>query len=338
MTSGREEEVCVVAVDVMGCTGDVRAAVQGAAAVSLQTDIQMLLVGSAPRIQAALEETAYNPEQIDIVDAPEEPLAMSDPPERAMRRGSRCSLAVATNLVADGSAATLVSAGNASALWMLCVERLRLAPGVRRAAVAAVFPRHVEDRGADPLGLILDVGATVRCGADDLLQFAHLGAAYVRCVSKLAKPRVGLLNMATRADAGGATLVEAYGLLQRDRSLHFVGNIEGHELVSGRAELVVCEGLLGNVVLKMLHGLADIAVDLTGAAANRNWRWRAGMAMLGSGIERRTPMVEYVAYAGAPILGFTSVPIYCEPTAPARALGNAIKLAAKVRRDMRPLS
>jgi phosphate acyltransferase len=334
VTEKSEDSVSVVAVDVMGCTADVHAAVQGAAAVSLQTDIQMLLVGSAPRVQAALEEAAYNPEQIDIVDAPEQPLGMSDPPDRAMRRGSRCSLAVATNLVADGAASTMVSAGNTSALWSLCRDRLRLAPGVRRAAVAAVFPRHVEDRSADPLGLILDVGATVRCDASDLLQFAQLGAAYVGCVSKVSEPRVGLLNMATRPEAGDATLIEAYRLLQRDRSLRFIGNIEGHELVSGRAELVVCEGLLGNVVLKMLHGLANIAVDLTGAAASRNWRWRAGMAMLGSGVERRTPMVEYVAYAGAPILGFTAVPVYCEPTSPSRALGNAIKLAAKVRRDL----
>ncbi len=326
----------VVAVDVMGCEGNVQAAVEGAAAVSLQTDIQMLLVGSAPRVQAALEETAYNPEQIDIVDAPEEPLGLSDPPERALRRSSRCSLAVATALVADGTAATLVSAGNGPALWLLCLERLSLAPGVRRAAVAAVFPRKVEERTADPLGLILDVGATVRCDASELVQFAHLGAAYVRCVSKLAAPRIGLLNMATRRDAGDATLVDSYRRLEREHALNFIGNIEGHELVSGRAELVVCEGFVGNVVLKMLHGLADIAVDLTGAAANRNWRWRAGMAMLGSGVERRTPMVEYFAYAGAPILGFTSVPIYCEPTSPARALGNAIKLAAKVQRDLRP--
>ena len=324
----------VIAVDAMGCLGDVRPAVEGAAGVSLQTDIQMVLVGSEPRIQAALEETAYNPELIDIVDAREEPLGISDPPDRALTRGSRCSLAVATQLVADGSAATMVSAGNGAALWQLCVARLELDRAVRRAAVGAVFPRHVEAHGVDPLGLILDVGATVRCDTADLVQFAQLGSAYVRCVSEVASPKVALLNMATRKGAGGDVLTAAYGRLERDRTLHFVGNVEGHELVSGRADVVVCEGLLGNIVLKMLHGLTGIAVDLTGAAARRSWRWRAGMAMLGSGVERSTPMVEYVAYAGAPILGFTTVPVYCEPASPARALGNAIKLAAKVQRDL----
>ncbi len=324
----------MIAVDTMGCLGDVRAAVEGAAGVSLQTDIQMLLVGAEARIQAALEETAYNPEHIDIVDAPERPLGISDPPERATASNSRCSLAVATQLVADGSAGTMVSAGNAPALWQLCVARLPLDRAVRRAAVGAVFPRHVEGQGEDPLGLILDVGATVRCDAADLVQFAQLGSAYVRCVSAVSSPKVGLLNMATRKGAGGDVLTRAYSRLEHDRSIHFVGNVEGHELVSGQADVVVCEGLLGNIVLKMLHGLTGIAVDLTGAAARRSWRWRAGMAMLGSGVERSTPMVEYVAYAGAPILGFTTVPIYCDPSSPARALGNAIKLAAKVQRDL----
>ncbi len=323
----------VIAVDTMACSGDVRAAVEGASGVSLQTDIQMVLVGPGTKIQAALEETAYNPEQIDIVDAPDPQIGVSDPPNRALARSSRCSLAVATQLVVDRGADTLVSAGNPSALWQLCRTRLTLASPNRLASVGAVFPRHVEGRGVDPLGLILDVGASVRCEASDLLHFARLGSAYVSCVSGVELPKVGLLNMATRKEAGGAVLSRAYREMERDRLLHFVGNVEGHELVSGQADVVVCEGLLGNVVLKMLHGLADIAVDLTGAAAQRNWRWRAGMAMLGSGVERSTPMVEYFAYAGAPILGFTSIPIYCDPTSPARALGNAIKLAAKVGRE-----
>lgn len=323
----------VIAVDTMGCDGDVRIAVEGAAAVSVQTDIQMLLVGPARRVQSTLEELAYQPEQIDIVDAAEEPLGISDPPDRALRRGSGCSLAVATDLVAGGKADTLVTAGNAPALWRLCREQLRLRDGVRRAAVAAVYPRQVDDRIKDPLGLILDVGATVRCDAADLVQFAYLGDAYVRCVSKVAEPRIGLLNMATRSTAGDEVLIEAYQSLRRADRLQFVGNLEGHELASGRADVVVCEGLLGNVVLKMLHGLALIAVDLAAAAVPRNWRWRAGMAMLGSGVDRRTPMIQYMAYGGAPILGFSAVPIYCDPASPTHALGNAIKLAAKVQRD-----
>jgi glycerol-3-phosphate acyltransferase PlsX len=324
----------VIAVDTMGCDGDVRAAVEGAAGVSLLSNTQMVLVGPEKRIQSVLDETSYNPEHIDIVDAGEKPIGVSEPPDRALAVSSRCSMAVATRLVGRGAADSIVSGGNVPALWQLCRRHLDLAPSVRLAAVGAVFPRHVLSQGADPLALILDVGATVRCDALDLVQFAQLGSGYVRCVSAVDRPRVGLLNMATRKGAGGEVLTEAYRLLERERAIEFVGNVEGHELVSGEADVVVCEGLLGNVVLKMLHGLATIAVDLTGAAARRNWRWRAGMAMLGSGVERRTPMVEYVAYAGAPILGFTRVPIYCDPISPPRALGNAIRLAAKVRRGL----
>lgn len=323
----------VIAVDTMGCNGDVRAAVEGAAAVSLTSDIQLILVGGAQSIQSALEEHAYQPERIDIVDAGEAPLTASDPPDRVLRRGSRASLAVAARLVAEGVADTMVTAGNVPALWSLCRDLLPLRKAVRHAAVAAVYPRQVDDRATDPLALILDVGATVRCDADELVQFAFLGDAYVRCVSKVAAPRVSLLNMATRPTAGDAALIEAHRRLSRAAALNFVGNLEGNELASGRADVVVCEGLLGNVVLKMLHGLAMIAVDLATASIPRSWRSRAGMAMLGSGFERQTPMVEYVAYAGAPILGFGPVPIYCDLNSPARALGNAVKVAAKVHRD-----
>ncbi len=326
--------MAVVAVDAMGCGGDVGPAVAGVAALSLESDIQVVLVGAAERIQGVLEETAYDPESIDIFDAPDAPLSVSEAPDRALARSSRTSLAAVVKLVADGAADTLVSAGNARALWRMCLRSLPLRRGVNHAAVAAVFPRHVDERGRDPLALILDVGATVRCTADTLLQFGVIGSAYVRCVSRVARPRVALLNMATRRDAGGAVLVEAYRRLERAPGIEFVGNLEGHELVTGNADVVVCEGLLGNIVLKMLHGLTAIAVDLTGAAVQRGWRWRAGMAMLGSGVDRRVPMVEYESYAGAPILGFESVPIYCDPASPAQALGNAVKLAAKVDRDL----
>ncbi len=324
----------LVAVDAMGCSGDVVPAVRGVAAVSRATDIQMLLVGDADSIQRALENTEYNPERIDIVDAPETPLGMSDPPDRALARHSRGSLATAVALVADGTAHSVVSAGNAPALWRLCLRHLQLRRGVAQAGVAAVYPRRVDDRLRDPLALILDVGATVHCDAPALVQFAELGEAYVRCVSKVERPRVALLNMATRADAGGEILIEAYRRLERSPGVEFVGNIEGHELVGGAADVVVCEGFAGNVVLKMLHGLTSLALDLTGAGAQRGWRWRAGMAMMGGNIGPQTPMIEYESYAGAPILGFESVPIYCEPAAPAQALGNAVKLAAKIVRDM----
>lgn len=323
----------IIAVDTMGCDGDVRAAVAGAAAVSLATDIQVVLVGNGQNIQAALEDCAYQPERIDIVDAAEPPLAASDPPDRALRRGSHLSLAVATRLVAEGTVDTLVTAGNLPALWRLWRDRIPLHRGIQRAAVAAVYPRQVEDRVADPLALVLDVGATVRCSAEDLVQFAFLGDAYARCVSKVPAPRIALLNMSASATAGDEVLIDANRRLRRAARLNFVGNIEGHELASGRADVVICEGLLGNVVVKMLHGLTLIAVDLATASIPRSWRSRAGMAMLGSGVDRRTPIVEYGAYAGAPILGFRTVPIYCEPSSPMRATANAIKVAAKVHRD-----
>ena len=323
-----------IAVDVMGGEHAPEAAVQGVAAVSLQTDIDCVLVGDEARILPLLEATAYNPERIAILHAAEAIGLDEDPRAAARYKRNKASLFVALREVAEGRCAAAVSAGNPGAAIAAALRELTLLPGVAKAAMAGVYPRATEAAGQDHLALALDVGATVRCSADELVQFAVMGSTYARVISKVVEPRVALLNMGRDPLQGDETLTAVHRRLRELRGINFVGNIEGHELTSGRADVVVCEGLLGNIVLRLLESVSSMAVDLTAAsAAPRTWRWRAGMAIMATGTDRLRALADYASYGGAPILGFEQVFLKAHSRAQAPAIANAVKVAAKAVRD-----
>lgn len=165
------------------------------------------------------------------------------------------------------------------------------------------------------------------------MQFAVMGSTYARVISKVAAPRVALLNMGRTAEQGDEILTAAHRRLEALAGVNFVGNIEGHQLSGGRADVVVCEGLVGNIVIKLLESVANMAVDLTSTAAQRNWRWRAGMAIMATGTDRLRALADYASYGGAPILGFEQVFIKAHARADAQSIANAVKVAAKAARD-----
>src|SRR5262245_18540354 len=216
------------------------AIVRGAALVSTTTEIETLLVGNVDRVQAILDQVPYNPEHLAIVPAAGV-IGMGDDPREAVRTRKDASLLVAIRAAAEGRADAVVSAGNTGACILGAAEHFGLLPGIRRAALASVYPRQAEHEGQDRMALLLDVGATVRCEADELVQFALMGSGYARRISKVREPRVGLLNMGAEPSKGGAVLVEANRRLREQGSLNFVGNVEGHDLVRGKADVIVCE-------------------------------------------------------------------------------------------------
>jgi glycerol-3-phosphate acyltransferase PlsX len=321
----------VIAVDAMGGDNAPDEVVKGVAEVSLATDIECLVVGDEPRIQFILEHVPYNPEQISILHAPDA-IGMAEDPHEAIRKRD-ASLVVGVRAVADGRAGAMVSAGNTGACVLACAKHFRLVKGIRRAALASVFPRHTEYLGQDRLALLLDVGATVHCEADELVQFALMGNAYARRISKVASPRVGLLNMGSEEMKGGKELVEAHRRLRELSGVNFMGNVEGNELVRGRADVIVCEGLVGNVTLKLIEGLSELFSDIAGLAAERRLAWRLGLYLLSRGIERLRALTDYTQYGGSPILGFEHLFIKCHGRSNAHALANAVKVAAKAVRD-----
>jgi glycerol-3-phosphate acyltransferase PlsX len=324
-----------IAVDAMG--GDLAPdeVVKGVAEVSLTTDIECLVVGDERRIQAVLEGVSYNPEHIAILHCADA-IGMAEDPREAVRTRHDASLIVAVRAAADGRADAVVSAGNTGACVLACAKHFRLLRGIRRAALASVFPRRTEYAGQDRLALLIDAGATVRCEADELVQFALMGHAYARRISKVANPRVGLLNMGSEPMKGGDVLVETRRRLSELPQLNFVGNVEGNELVGGRADVIVCEGLLGNVVLKLIEGVSEIFHDLSSHAGEHKLAWRLGLRLLSQEIERLRELTDYAQYGGAPILGFDRLFLKCHGRSNARAIANAVKVGAKAVRDRVP--
>ncbi len=319
-----------IAVDAMGGDHAPDEIVRGVAALSLEAPhIQTLLVGDEPRLTELLTKIRHDAERISIHHAGEV-VGMEDKPAETLALRPDASIIVAARLVAAGAAQALVSAGNTGASVMACSKSWKRIAGVRRAALAAVYPTELR-RGEkdDPFSLILDVGATLDVTAEDLVAFALMGSAYASRVSKNERPRVALLSSGAEAGKGPPAIVEAHRLLAASPDLNFVGNVEGVDIPRGTADVVVCSGFVGNVVLKMLEGVADTIVRLAGYAYKERLVWRAGLMMLSGGISRLKEVTDWEQYGGAPLLGFDNLFIKAHGRSKARAITNACKVAAK---------
>ncbi|MDB4964771.1 MAG: plsX [Myxococcales bacterium] len=319
-----------VAVDAMGGDHAPGEIVRGVAMLSLEAPhIYTLLVGDGEAIGAVLSTVRHDPERIAVHHAPEA-VKMWEKPAEALKEHPQASILVAAQLVADGAADALVSAGNTGASVLACARTWRKIPGVHRAALASVYPTEIR-RGEkdDPFSLILDVGATLDVTAEDLVAFAIMGSAYAARVSKNPRPRVALLSNGAEAGKGPPEIVEAHRLLQEATELNFVGNVEGVDIPRGTADVVVCSGFVGNVVIKMLEGVSETIVRLGHYASKEKILWRAGLALLSSGISRLKEVTDWEQYGGAPVLGFDKLFIKAHGRSRARAIANAAKVAAK---------
>lgn len=319
-----------IAVDAMGGDRAPEAIVEGVAHLSLErAQIQTLLCGDEARIAQVLARTRHDAERIRIVHA-SEAVGMHESPREALERKPDASIAVAARLVAAGEAEAMVSAGNTGASVMACSRHWRRIPGVRRAALASVYPTEMR-RGAknDPFSLILDVGATVDVSAEDLVAFALMGSAYAARISKNPRPRVALLSNGAEAGKGPPEVVRAHEILAGHRGLHFVGNVEGVDIPRGTADVIVCGGFVGNVVLKMLEGVSETVLDLARYAYKERLVWRIGLMMLSSGLGRLKELTDWEQYGGAPFLGFDRLFIKAHGRSGPRAVANAVKVAAK---------
>lgn len=318
-----------IALDAMGGDHGVAEAVGGAARLSLEpTDIHVVCVGEVEAMREVLDGLPHEPARLELA-ASGPAIPMCARPGDALAERTDWSVSRAAQLVAAGEADALVSAGNTGATVLSAARCFRRVPGIRRAALASVYPT-VRPRGPkeDPFALMLDVGATLRATADDLVGFAVMGAAYSAIVSEVEAPRVALLSNGHEPAKGTPEIVEAHRRLL-EAPLDFRGNIEGLDIPKGTVDVVVCDGFLGNVVLKMLEGMGDVIDTLAKDASSRSLQWRVGLSMLGSGLERLRGMTDFNAYGGAPLLGLSAPVIKAHGRSEARALRNALKVAAK---------
>ena len=319
-----------VALDTMGADGGVQPIVEGAAQLSLeQSDIHVVLVGDEDEITSVLGRTDHAHEKLSIAHAPT-CVEMTDKPSEALDRLPDCSILEACRQVKGAGADALVSAGNTGAVILGASRVFERLAGVRRVGLAAVYPT-VKRHGPhdDPFALMLDVGATMSCSAEDLVAFAVMGSCYSRIISDIDRPRVGLLSNGSEPTKGLPSIVEANELLRSMSGVEFVGNVEGLDIPRGTVDVVVCEGFIGNIVLKMLEGVSEVAKDLAKEAYGKKLRYKLGLGMLSKGIRKIKDMTDWKQYGGAPIVGFDHLVIKAHGRSNARAIRNALKVAGK---------
>jgi glycerol-3-phosphate acyltransferase PlsX len=319
-----------IAIDAMGGDQSPDEIVRGAAAASLALPgAELILVGDARRVARVLAESRHDAERVSIQHA-DQAVAMDEKPSDALAAKPESSILVAARLVARGDADALVSAGNTGACVLACARTFTLIDGVRRAALAAVYPTEMR-RGEkdDPFSMILDVGATLDVTPEDLVSFAIMGAAYAARISRNPRPRVALLSNGSEAGKGPREIVDAHQLLLACTGLNFIGNIEGVDIPRGTADVVVCSGFVGNVVVKMLEGVSETVIGLARYAYKEKLLWRAALGMLSGGLNRLKEITDWQEYGGAPLLGFDKLFIKAHGRSGSRAVQNAIKVAHK---------
>lgn len=322
-----------IVVDAMGGDHAPEEIIKGAAEASLLLpDVELVLVGDAAAIGKILPRIRHDGARVRVHHA-SAVIHMDEKPSEALAAKPDASIVVAADLVARGEGDALISAGNTGASVLACARRWKLMPGVRRSALAAVYPTELR-RGEhnDPFSLLLDVGATIEATAEDLVTFALMGAAYARIISRNPRPRVALLSNGHEAGKGPKAVVEAYDLLMASTELNFIGNVEGLDIPRGVADVVVCSGYVGNVVIKMLEGVSDTVLRLARYAYKERLLWRVALAMLSSGIERLKEVTDWEQYGGAPLLGFENLFIKAHGRSRQRAMANAVRLTTKALR------
>jgi glycerol-3-phosphate acyltransferase PlsX len=319
-----------IVLDAMGGDAGVLSVVQGASRITTsKSPFPIALVGDPGEIQAALSKTSYSEEWIEIVPS-SGAIPMHAKPREAMERQPDCSICVAADLVGQGEGAALVSAGHTGATILAASQRFTLLEGIRRTALAAVYPTRLPHgpRG-DPFALMLDVGATLEARATDLIGFAALGTAYARVISSNPNPKVALLSNGSEPGKGLSAIVEAHQLLQEQSALNFIGNVEGNDIARGTADVIVSPGFLGNIVLKTLEGISEVASDLARDAYARKLVWKLGLSMVSRELRALRRITDWKYYGGAPLLGFDQVVIKAHGRSNARAIRNALKVAQK---------
>jgi len=320
----RDRAPATIAVDAMGGDHGPRVIVEGAVAAVRELGVRAMLVGSGSQIQEELRRFRATALPIEVVEAPEV-IEMHEHPAMALRRKPGASIVIATEQVRRGRAAAVVSAGHTGAAMGAAHLILGRVPGIDRPAIAAVLPTST----GTPV-VLLDVGANVDCRPHHLLQFALMGNVYAREVLGISTPRVGLVSNGEEETKGNDVTIRAAGLL-RGAPVRFVGNVEGRDVLLGAADVAVCDGFVGNVILKFGEGMA-LALREIVRAELRGWRGRLLLVYLAPalGVARRVwKRLDYREYGGAPLLGINGVCVVAHGRSGARAIRNAIRVAAE---------
>ena len=309
-----------IAVDAMGGDSAPHVEVLGAVQAAKEYQVGIILVGAEPRIREELKKHDVEGLPIEIVQA-SEVITMEEDVSTALRKKKDSSFRVAAKLVRDGKASGVVSAGNTGACMAVTKMVLGTLSRVDRPALVAVIPTS-KGRPA----ILLDVGANVDCKPTHLLQFAIMGEIFSRSILGISRPKVGLLSIGEEESKGNELTKEVFPMLKAS-PVNFVGNIEGRDVFRGDVDVIVCDGFVGNVALKLGEGVTEMFTTLLKKDLSKHLSSKIGALLSRQAFDSFKAKVDYSETGGAPLLGVRGVVIICHGSSTAKAIKNAIRVA-----------
>jgi glycerol-3-phosphate acyltransferase PlsX len=310
-----------IAIDAMGGDHAPSEIVAGALRAREELGVEVLLVGDPQEINSQLPPKSTLG-QVEIVPA-EGAIAMDEEALSAIRRKPKASINVAMDLVKQSKADAVVSAGHSGAAMAAALFRLGRLPGIDRPAIGAVFPTIVAGKPV----LILDVGANVDCRPKFLEQFALMGSIYSRYVLGTPEPKVGLLNIGEEDTKGNDAAVRTHQMLLENPQISFIGNAEGRDVLSGRFDVIVCDGFVGNVLLKFAEAVGEVMLQIIREELPQGLRGQLGTAILKPNLRRIKQRVDHAEHGGALLLGVSGICIISHGSSQAPSIFNAIRMA-----------
>lgn len=292
--------------------------VRGAVEASKLIEDEIVIVGDGDKIEFQLKKYKYSDEKISVKHA-SEVIENVDAPVRAVRRKKDSSMVVGLNMVKSGEGDLFISAGNTGALMAGALFNLGRIQGIDRPAIASIYPIL----GTKKPSLLVDAGANSECKPSNLLEFAMMGSIYMEKVLGRENPKIGLVNLGVEETKGSTLTKAAFGLLEKSH-LNFSGNIEAREVPLGGADVVVCDGFVGNVILKLTEGLAINIVNLLKKKFTENARAKMGAVLLSKKLRSLKEEFDYTEYGGAPILGVKGPVVKMHGSSNANAVKNSI--------------
>jgi glycerol-3-phosphate acyltransferase PlsX len=310
-----------IALDAMGGDYAPAAAIAGAVQAQAELDVDVLLVGDPEQIQDYINQ--HHPgTKVEIIPA-EGTVSMDEEALGALRRKPKASINVAMQLVKEGKADAVVSAGHSGAAMAAALMRLGRLPGIDRPAIAAIFPTMKANKSV----LILDVGANVDCRPKFLEQFAIMGSIYSQYVLGVEKPQIGLLNIGEEESKGNEAALRTHESLRQNQDICFAGNAEGRDVLSGNFDVIVCDGFVGNVLLKFAESLGGFIVNILKEELPQGINGKVGSLLLKPNLKRIKERLDHAEHGGALLLGVEGVCIISHGSSDAPSIANAIRVA-----------
>lgn len=316
-----------IAVDAFGTDNAPFPEIEGAV-LAIKEDLceEVILVGNEEKIKYELEKFFYPPKRISVVNATQR-IEMEDSAVTAVRSKRDSSLVKTVELHNQGLADAAVSAGNTGAVMSASLLIYGRIKNVLRPAIAVVFPTETGHQ------ILLDMGANVDCTAENLVQFAKLGSMYFKYFFQEKYPRISLLNIGEERAKGNATTRQAYQLLSQEKELNFIGNIEGKDIIKGITDVVVCDGFVGNIVLKTIEGVGFSIFEILKEQINKDWIAKLGALLSYPVYTHIKNKLDHTEYGGALLVGINGISVVAHGRSNAKAMKNAIRFAALIARS-----